>query len=599
MAWRRSTGRRDTRLDRDVAVKLLRPEVVADADLAQRFRREALAATVLRHPNIVACLDTGTDGDQPYLVMDLVDGEDLAARLRRGGRLAPPAAARIALDVARALGVAHVRGIVHRDIKPGNILLAADGRAMVTDFGIARLAMDAEAAMPGTTLGSVQYFSPEQAQGRSTTPASDIYGLGLVLYETLTGQRTWAGATNDALALARVGAMAPSTRSIRPEVPAALDAIVARALAPDPEDRYANGVAMAAALEPVVARLGPGGLDTAADADGTARAVVTTGAIAWAAGATAAPAGPPAELPALAAPLVPGAGSPARAAARPAPRRAPGARPIVPQPVARRRAGRTVMVIGVGAMLVGLVLVVLPSAEPRIAAIDVTDPPTATARPTLGATPDPTVGASPADGATATDAPATEDPTATPGTRGHSDASDLCSTFFDLPCALGPDRYAPSQFQPPFALTLGDGWSTAAHGPNLVVLSRPEGLMSFLSGVETVDPEGDAKPARTRPKVFLESIITIEGLAASKPAKFRIDGRRGWSSDVSPIGGERLALMATDGATFYVEPGRTTRVVAMDVDRGVVVIVIEPGDDADLEGILETADVAAGTIAWD
>jgi hypothetical protein len=250
-------------------------------------------------------------------------------------------------------------------------------------------------------------------------------------------------------------------------------------------------------------------------------------------------------------------------------------------------------------MLVGLVLVVLPSAEPRIAAIDVTDPPTATARPTLGATPDPTVGASPADGATATDAPATEDPTATPGTRGHSDASDLCSTFFDLPCALGPDRYAPSQFQPPFALTLGDGWSTAAHGPNLVVLSRPEGLMSFLSGVETVDPEGDAKPARTRPKVFLESIITIEGLAASKPAKFRIDGRRGWSSDVSPIGGERLALMATDGATFYVEPGRTTRVVAMDVDRGVVVIVIEPGDDADLEGILETADVAAGTITWD
>ena len=139
----------DIRLEREVAVKLLRPEVTADPDLAQRFRREALAATVLRHPNIVACLDTGTDGDQPYLVMELVEGEDLAARLRRGGRLAPWAAARIGLDVARALGVAHVRGIVHRDIKPGNILLAADGRAMVTDFGIARLAMDAEAAAPG------------------------------------------------------------------------------------------------------------------------------------------------------------------------------------------------------------------------------------------------------------------------------------------------------------------------------------------------------------------------------------------------------------------------------------------------------------------
>src|SRR4029078_4629564 len=133
------------------------------------------AATVLRHPNIVACLDTGTDDGQPYLVMDLVDGEDLAARLKRGGRLAPWAAARIGLDVARALGVAHVRGIVHRDIKPGNILLTADGRAMVTDFGIARLAMDAEAAAPGTTLGSVHYFSPVHARGVSITPASGVY----------------------------------------------------------------------------------------------------------------------------------------------------------------------------------------------------------------------------------------------------------------------------------------------------------------------------------------------------------------------------------------------------------------------------------------
>jgi eukaryotic-like serine/threonine-protein kinase len=158
----------DIRLDRQVAVKLLRPEVSRDPDLAQRFRREALAATVLRHPNIVACLDTGTDGEQPFLVMDLVDGEDLAARLKRGGRLAPAQVARIGLDVARAMGVAHVRGIVHRDIKPGNILLAADGRAMVTDFGIAKIAMDVEASLPGTTLGSVHYFSPEQARGTTT-----------------------------------------------------------------------------------------------------------------------------------------------------------------------------------------------------------------------------------------------------------------------------------------------------------------------------------------------------------------------------------------------------------------------------------------------
>ena len=150
----------DERADRPVAVKLLRPEASRDADLAQRFRREALAATVLRHPNIVACLDTGTDGDQPYLVMELVEGEDLAARLRRGGRLPPAAAARIGLDVARALGVAHIRGIVHRDIKPGNILLEG-GHAIVMDFGIAIAVQHsvpnertAAITMPGAVLGT-------------------------------------------------------------------------------------------------------------------------------------------------------------------------------------------------------------------------------------------------------------------------------------------------------------------------------------------------------------------------------------------------------------------------------------------------------------
>ena len=252
----------DLRLERPVAVKLLKPEVVRDADLAGRFRREALAATVLRHPNIVACLDTGTADGQPYLVMDLIEGEDLAARLKRGGRLAPAPAARIGLDVARALGVAHIRGIVHRDVKPGNILLAPDGRAMITDFGIARLAADAEAAKQGTTLGSVHYFSPEQARGAPTSPASDIYGLGLVLYEALTGSRAFGGESTDAIALARIDAEPPSPKAIRPEVPAELDAVVRRALASHPDDRYPNGGAMAAALEPVVQHLSDASITT-------------------------------------------------------------------------------------------------------------------------------------------------------------------------------------------------------------------------------------------------------------------------------------------------------------------------------------------------
>ena len=201
----------DTKLDRPVAVKLLRREVIADPDIAMRFRREALAATVLRHPNIVACLETGTR-PRPALPRH-------GAHRGRGPRCPsstawagsrrprPPGSGSTSLGRSR---VAHVRGIVHRDVKPGNILLARDGRAMVTDFGIARLAADTEGAVPGTTLGSVHYFSPEQATGSTTTPASDVYSLGLVLYESMTGRRAWSGESTASLAAARVGHAAPS-----------------------------------------------------------------------------------------------------------------------------------------------------------------------------------------------------------------------------------------------------------------------------------------------------------------------------------------------------------------------------------------------------
>ena len=243
----------DTQLGRQVAVKLLRPEIVTDPDLALRFRREAHAAAVLHHPAVVGYLGSGTDGNQPFLVMELVDGDDLATRIRHAAPLPPRMAVRIAADVASGLAVAHARGIVHRDVKPGNIILDAADRARITDFGVARIAAESEATIPGTTLGSVHYFSPEQARGLPTTPASDVYSLGLVLYEMLTGTRPFTGETTAAIALARVGAPAPHPRAVDPTLPPDLDAVVARALDPDPAARYPDCGAFADALERTLA----------------------------------------------------------------------------------------------------------------------------------------------------------------------------------------------------------------------------------------------------------------------------------------------------------------------------------------------------------
>ncbi|HEY5628292.1 MAG TPA: protein kinase, partial [Candidatus Limnocylindrales bacterium] len=173
---------RDSQLERDVAVKLLRPEFGQDPDFLARFRDEARAAASLSHPNIVGVHDFGEDaaGEQ-FIVMELVDGQDLASILRESGPLAPRQAARVAADVAKALHAAHTRGIVHRDVKPSNILISRDGRVKVADFGIARALDDAQVTLPGVTMGSVHYFAPEQARGEPATAASDVYALGIVL----------------------------------------------------------------------------------------------------------------------------------------------------------------------------------------------------------------------------------------------------------------------------------------------------------------------------------------------------------------------------------------------------------------------------------
>jgi serine/threonine-protein kinase len=239
----------DNQLGRDVAVKLLRPEYGRDPDFGSRFRQEAQNAASLNHPNIVSVFDYGQDAAGPFIVMELVEGEDLATIIRRSGALPPRQAARIVAEAARALQAAHTSGIVHRDVKPGNILISRDGRVKVTDFGIARAVAEAQMTLPGTTLGSVHYFSPEQARGEQATAASDVFSLGIVLYELLTGRRPWEGDTAAAVAMARLAGPVPDPTTVRAGIPPDLAAIDRRALAMEPVDRWSSAATLATALE--------------------------------------------------------------------------------------------------------------------------------------------------------------------------------------------------------------------------------------------------------------------------------------------------------------------------------------------------------------
>jgi serine/threonine-protein kinase len=227
----------DSGLGREVAVKVLRPEFGSDAQFVERFRHEAQAAASLSHPNVVQVYDYGTDPAGPYIVMEQVSGGDLSVALGEHGALPPTAVARIGQQVADALAAAHARGLVHRDIKPSNILLSPDGRVQVADFGIAHVAARSPVTSTGITLGSVLYFSPEQARGDTSSPASDIYSVGLVMYELLTGQRPFSGDSPAAVAVARLSGSVPSPMQVRPETPPALDAIVRWCLAIDPAAR--------------------------------------------------------------------------------------------------------------------------------------------------------------------------------------------------------------------------------------------------------------------------------------------------------------------------------------------------------------------------
>jgi len=240
----------DDQLDREVAVKLLRPQFSADAGFAARFKQEARSAGGLSHPNIVSVYDYGNDGPggEQYIVMELVEGRDLSAVLHDRGALSVDDAVRVAIGVAGALEVAHRKGIVHRDVKPGNILITDGGDVKVTDFGIARAVAEASMTVTGTTLGSVHYFSPEQARGDEVTGASDVYALAIVLFEMLTGRRPFEGDSAAAVALKRLNEDPLTPSAMGHPVAPGLEAILMRALAREQADRYPDAGAFAEAL---------------------------------------------------------------------------------------------------------------------------------------------------------------------------------------------------------------------------------------------------------------------------------------------------------------------------------------------------------------
>lgn len=246
----------DTVLERSVAIKILHEHYSSDPEYVERFRREARAIARLAHPNVVTVIDRGEWDGRQFIVFEHVAGENLKAVITREGPLPVGRALVLAEQIARALAYAHELGIVHRDVKPHNVLLDAGGTAKVTDFGIAR-ALDAEEGLTqtGTVLGTGYYLSPEQANGERGDERSDQYSLGVVTYELLTGEVPYSGGSLMAIAMRHVNDPVPSVRDRRPDVPPRLDAIVARAMAKSPEDRFPSMPAMVAALESSLSEL--------------------------------------------------------------------------------------------------------------------------------------------------------------------------------------------------------------------------------------------------------------------------------------------------------------------------------------------------------
>lgn len=240
---------RDTFLNRYVTIKVLRPEFTSDEDFIRRFKREAQAVASLSHPNIVSIHDVGQEENIHYLVMEYVQGDNLKNVIRKNGVLAPELAVRFAIQVCEALEHAHENHIVHRDVKPHNILINGDGRAKLTDFGIALEATASTITRTDTIVGSVHYLSPEQARGEVPTPQSDIYAVGILLYEMLTGRQPYSGDSPIAVAIKHIQETPQPVNEVNQDVPEELAAIVMQAMEKKPKDRYKSAGELARYLE--------------------------------------------------------------------------------------------------------------------------------------------------------------------------------------------------------------------------------------------------------------------------------------------------------------------------------------------------------------
>jgi len=243
----------DETLERQVAIKILHGHISEDAPSLERFRREARTVAQLSHPHVVMVIDAGEDDGHPYIVFEHVRGETLKERIKREGQLPVAEAVAYAIEIGRGLHAAHERNLVHRDVKPQNVLIDDEGRAKVTDFGIALGLESNQLTGAGKVIGTTDYVSPEQAQGLDVTGQSDVYSLGIVLYEMLTGRVPFSGDNHVSVAMKHIHEGMPDVRRIRPEVSAVLASLIERATAKDPRARYASMADFVKDLEEVLA----------------------------------------------------------------------------------------------------------------------------------------------------------------------------------------------------------------------------------------------------------------------------------------------------------------------------------------------------------